>query len=121
MKLRQLREVMDVETKVAIFRIEGRHFNRRAGTAIRMADSRVYSFPVHGQRQNAVMIAVDELGNPAMWFRSTCRSFENLRWAPHTETEIVLGPDQPMSPEIVCIAVVASPLLLNYFQRSGGG
>jgi len=98
----------------ALLRLTGVHFDRRARAVIQLADHREIRFPVRGTRRtNALMTAIDEMGNCIARFRA----------GPGITTErpieVVIRPGRELTNELILVIAWAAPLLLTYFDPWG--
>jgi hypothetical protein len=120
----RFREVIDLETGAPIFRIEGHHSYRKANMIVHLPDGRRYSFPVQGEYFSvAVMTAVDETGTAVAQFRRVSVPSPRLgKWNTHPKDEVVLlGGDQLVTRELICVIAVARLELFRYVTKPGGG
>lgn len=121
--MRTPRELVELATGKQLFRIDGLNFNGSANAVIHFAPSRWYSFPVEGTKQPyrraaspekrlgyPVMTATDNAGQVALHFADP-RQLE--------AKEIVIAPDQMITPELLVMMATASPFLAFYFVRPG--
>jgi len=107
--MRSPRELVELETGKRLFRIDGLNFNGSASAVIHFSEPHWYSFPVEGtKRDYPVMSAVDNAGRVALQFADP-RGLE--AW------EIVIAPDQPITPELLVMMATASPFLAFFFLR----
>ena len=83
-----------------------RHQGRQPFTAIYLPDGRWFRFPVRGTRRgDAVMTAVDQSETEVMRFRLVGAR----------GVDIVVAPGRSITPEVICVIAVASPLIWYYF------
>ena len=85
-----------------------------------LASGRVLSFPVRGtRRREAVMRATESgTGKSVLHFR---RTMAKARGRLSYVYQIVVPPDERMTPELLWVIYRASPLLSLYFRIPGGG
>jgi hypothetical protein len=117
-------EVVDLETRAAIFRIEGCHSYLSAKMTIHLPDERSYSFPVQGGTfDSAVMTAVDGTGADVAKCRRVMIPRPRLgKWNPQPKDEIViLGGDEQVTRELLCVLAVARLALFRYVNKPQGG
>jgi DivIVA domain-containing protein len=104
------RRVVDDLTGELIISRSGRHKSHQAETTVSRGDHPWLWFPVQGtSSKDAVMHAVDVTSTKILSFRRLARH----------DTEIVAGPGFPVTPEILCVIVVASELLESFFIVTG--
>jgi hypothetical protein len=109
------RELVDALTREQVLRIEGINFRRRAHGVVETRSHR-YTFPVQGKRRRfALMTAVDESGRQVAHFR---RTKVPGRWGTY-RFEVVIAPDQQVTPELACMIKVASYFVWMYFESGG--
>jgi hypothetical protein len=111
--MRTPREVVNLDTKERVFRIDGMNFNGKANAVIRLSEERWYSFPMEGTRkENPVMTAVDETGKQvALWWSSSDPTRIGI-------AEIVIPPEEVTTALVVMIST-ATPFFAFYFLRPG--
>jgi hypothetical protein len=121
---------VDADSGEPAIKVVGFHFKRSADGTVQVlsqADAidvgpRIWRFPVQATNdENAVMTAVDDLGNTVMRFRRTPALKD---WVVHPRRavgsdagiDIVLSPGLQPSPELLLIASVASHWMITYFN-----
>jgi hypothetical protein len=111
--MRTPREVVNLDTKERVFRIDGMNFNGKANAVIRLSEERWFSFPVVGTRkENPVMTAVDETGKQvALWWSTSGQMRIGI-------AEIVIPPEDMTTGLMVMIAT-ATPFFAFYFLKPG--
>ena len=105
----------------------GRHFNRHAGTVLRVGGSDD-EFPVCGHELQSVMTAVEVggSGRPLARFRLSrsprpTGNDPNKVLRPSSAVEVVVGTEGLSTPHIEWIVTLASSWMRSYFGRPGGG
>jgi hypothetical protein len=82
----------------------------------------IWRFPVEATKpENAIMTAVDDLGNAMMRFRRAPPLRQGIfgNRVGYSGTQIVLSPGVEVRPELFLIAAVTSPFLIKYFPTGG--
>jgi len=110
------RELVDAVSGEQMLQIEGVNFNVKASGVVQTRLHR-YTFPVMGKRRFALMTAVDETGHPVVHFRKAKIPGDRSM----SRVEVLIAPDQRITPELACVIGVATPFLWLYFQSGGSG
>jgi len=117
--LHQTRQLCEVGSELPVLWTTGVHFKRDAGTTVHLTDTRSFTFPVDGTRSSrAVMRAVDESGQDVLWFRKARFPGKFLAGPLY---EIVVAPQYEVTTNLLCVAVLASDLLRDFFDNGTGG
>ncbi len=116
------RELVDVASGASVLRMEGVHFESRAGTRVTMADHTAIELPVTGRSIfHATMAAVDESGNRVMQYRVNWSADRRAAFRnPYKVTEVVVTSAGRTIPNIELLAAVTAGCLRGYFKRRGG-
>jgi hypothetical protein len=119
-RAKQSRKLVD-DTGTPILYTSGRNFERSARASISFPDGRSLRFPVRGtHRANAIMTAVDEVGNSAARYRIIRFGRSGgLR----NNVQVAVHPGWELTNELVLAITISAPWLSSYFsvQMGGGG
>ncbi len=110
----------------SICTVTGSHWDRNEGCSMTFGTLGTLSFPVKGKWNRAVMSAINEEGDVPIRYRLNPIAGNlpignppfscNLK-----RVEAVVAPGAATLPHLVLLIASSCPLLLAYFQHSGGG
>jgi hypothetical protein len=121
---------VDAESGAHCLKLVGRHLAHNASGTVHVfgepspteAGAHVWRFPVaETKAKNALMTAVDDLGNTIMRFRRTpeLKAMAGLGSrivSDDAGIDVCLSPGLKPNPQLLLIAAVASPWMITYFQ-----
>jgi DivIVA domain-containing protein len=116
-----IEELANTVTKAAVLRKSGGHWDHKGDTRITLTGQHEIQFPVRGVLDviYGLMSAIDESGTSLVEYRRV-RS-EHMSRFKYWAVEAVINPAAPTIPNIELFIAVSSPLLIHYFESSGGG
>lgn len=104
------------EAGTPVLHFEGRHFEGKADTKVRLRDQSMLSFPVIGRWNRAIMSAIDESGDTLVQYRLgppthglPIKSYSLRR------VDSVVTPSATEVPDISLIVATTPKLLFRYF------
>lgn len=116
----QSRQLVDM-MGTPVFYTSGMNFEHLAKASVSFPDGRSLRFPVQGtSRANAIMTAVDEVGNSVARYRIVPFSTGSLG---RKNIQIAVHPGRELTNELILAIVISAPQLRSYFsvQTGGGG
>jgi len=116
-----IEELANTATNAAVLRKSGGHWDHKGDTRITLTGQRELQFPVRGFLDviYGLMSAIDESGISLVEYRRV-RS-EHMSRFKYWSVEAVINPAALTIPNIDLLIAVSSPLLIHYFESSGGG
>jgi DivIVA domain-containing protein len=114
-----IEELVNAATNAPVLRKSGSHWDHKGDTRVTLIGQRELHFPVRGFLGAGTMSAIDDSGNSLVEYRRM-RSKHQSRFK-YAAVEAVISPAALTIPNIELLVAVSSPLLIHYFESSGGG
>jgi hypothetical protein len=116
-----IEELANTATNAAVLRKSGGHWDHKGDTRMSLTGQRELQFPVRDLHDliYGLMSAIDESGTSLVEYRRV--SSKHMSRFKYWAVEAVINPAALMIPSIELLIAVSSPLLIYYFESSGGG
>jgi DivIVA domain-containing protein len=114
-----IEELTNIATNAPVLRKSGGHWDHKGDTRVTLTGQRELQFPVRGISGVGTMSAIDDSGNRLVEYRRMSSKHQS-RFT-YSAVEAVVSPAALTIPNIELLVAVSSPLLIRYFESSGGG